>query len=330
MSDRWLQVLQIGDLQDVLAGRSGRPGVAPYLLGARRLDVSDDVLLEIDDGEETFTLFVCVEDEVRETRIHAFFRCPCCGSLRLAIVLKEMEVECIDCFFKYDEALPIAEKRRLVRTERARTRALPRRRARIRLAEDGQPLPVRARPGEGRPRPRADLRIVKDDMTIRAAFAASSPAGLCEPFLDYRDNRVSLSELAALPAWYVKPEQPASLSDCPALDIRWLNAASVFPVEGMRARFVGWPAVTGERRLLLIFDGRGNAPTILVAHNPDRTGGDYGWQRLRIVTRRNGRPSFICPVTGKASDIIYLRNRVFASRLAQRLIYPSQRARRKS
>lgn len=122
---------------------------------------------------------------------------------------------------------------------------------------------------------------------------------------------------------FARPESPSLTNAHPNLDI---NVFRTMMVEG---KLTGKTLCWGERaehheEVLFLVDWRGELPIVMAIH--DLFASAPRWQRLPLTRQASGRFRFICPITGKGCQKLYLRGGLFGSRQAQRLYHPSQRA----
>jgi hypothetical protein len=122
---------------------------------------------------------------------------------------------------------------------------------------------------------------------------------------------------------------PDSIEFYPALDVRVLLARGFLKGDSVRGRILGWsPEATHVRRITMFDDGRHPRDRELIFRIDVAEQDDPTWQRIQLVCRGSFlRPRYLlCPVLMKKCDILYFRGGRFASRKAQALYNPSQRA----
>ena len=183
---------------------------------------------------------------------------------------------------------------------------------------------------------RPDARALKRERRKNRALSTSdgieSGQEACEEpvFLAYLDKAAQgRQEILALRDDFAARHPPDSIEAYPALDIKDLLERGWFEGDVTRAWSLGWPAIATEgHHILVIEDRRDPATPLLVAciQHPNRP--EPLWQQIRLIPGpRSDRPRFMeCPVRKRPTEILYLRGGQFASRQAQRLHNPSQRA----
>lgn len=155
------------------------------------------------------------------------------------------------------------------------------------------------------------------------AIALGRGAGQFDLYESVSNEPPDFFEAVAMAPKFVRPEC-ASLTDAhPILDI------NIFRCLMAKDLLIGKTLCWGERaephdEVLFFVNWRGDMPIIIAVHDPFAS--IKRWQRLPLSRQGSGRFRFICPVTTKGCQILYLRNGLFASREAQWLYHPSQRA----
>lgn len=201
---------------------------------------------------------------------------------------------------------------------------------------------VRRRLVYRQPAPRASKRVVChaelplgdkiDPRVIRrhtnetsTAIARGRGLGQSEVYNDF--IAIPYDEWALVPTadGYSRPMTVARLDDYPMLDVNQLAAGLTWTKDGVIATTLYWGEKPVGQEVALFIDYRASAPIIVVGFDwVDAE--SRRWQRLPIVRQPNGRIRFICPVIRKCYDALFLRDGLFASREAQRLVHASQRA----
>lgn len=250
-----------------------------------------------------------------------FFVCDCCGKYRNHIVIDYGQPVCVEEY----------------REERGPVRGRPVRCARVVIAlEDLRRLrPIAAfwDPGREGFRVRRKRRSVtplptpktKDRLSTEQALLLGRGAADFDFTAMVENERGSFWAQVDTAKGFRRPDNVALISDHPVLDIRVL-APALLREGSLRAQTLCW----GERsephvEILFVADWRDAEPHLVAVW-------DYGnieaprMQNIRILLQSTKRLRFICPVEGKNYDVLYLRDGLFASRIAQRLVHPSQRA----
>ena len=124
---------------------------------------------------------------------------------------------------------------------------------------------------------------------------------------------------------FVTPIKPDVLKYYPSLDIRALVSAFPWAQGVVMAQTLAWGDAPPSHSIAMIIDWRGRDPVMACVHHWQDLG-DAVWQQLPLHCQPDGRLRFICPIRRVNCDVLYLRDGIFASREAQRLYHPSQRA----
>lgn len=123
---------------------------------------------------------------------------------------------------------------------------------------------------------------------------------------------------------YRRPDSVKLITEVPRLDLKvLLRRWPIFEEVVEAAHALRWDEDT---RPMLMLKWRGIDLDVAVSHRWWQDTFTPGWQDLLVRRGPNRRHRFVCPVTGKSCDILYLRNGLFASASAQRLVHASQRA----
>lgn len=148
-------------------------------------------------------------------------------------------------------------------------------------------------------------------------------------------GHIDLAAHAVLSAeqWLARLPKPDALTDDipigfvedhPALDLRALVKAWSIGPSGLWATIIVWPEVGG----FLIADMRDpERPFLRLTEIQKRDGGVLPEQIIRLSRSSRNRWFFHCPLTDQRCELLFLREPVFASARAGRLIHRSQRAR---
>lgn len=252
-----------------------------------------------------------------------YFWCSWCSEFRNSIVLFEQELMCPDCYLNLHkggqkrragelfcaEALLNSENRELEWDSRTLVEALP--------------AKYRAQAAPAVP-PRQTWK--RHDMMTETAIDRGQGLAYHSIYEEVADW--TSTDWANIPTarGYVCPTAPVLITDHPILDIRPLTRRGQWRADrltGQQLRWgIGYPF---QYEAALFVDTRRAEPMMVVAHQSYEDM-DRGWQRLPIIRQTYGRLRFLCPVLETACDMLFERNGLFASREAQRLVHPSQRA----
>ncbi len=270
------------------------------------------LLLNCTVGDATFEFAVRIVFVTRRP----YFICDCCNARRIHLVVSDRKGCCSEHY--RNEGDP------------SLSRSL--RNARVVIAlEDLRRLRPVARPGylteppviktDKKPAPKEPKppHRLSTERALQLGRGAAQYAIVQSPSM-----RKKLREVDAAKE-YRWPDRVEQILKVPELNLNRL-APALLNEGHVRAQTLCW----GDRpysfeEILFIGDWLGVEPQLLAIW-------DYAdpnvarVQHLPLVRQVNGRFRFRCPVLGEKFDTLYLRDELFASRLAHRLVHPSQRA----
>lgn len=301
-------------LFDIPRGYLGRlnlevPGLhceATYYASARKLVLSCTV------GDATFEFAVRIGFKTWRP----YFICDCCEQLRIHLVVFDAKGYC-SAYYR-DEGDPslsrsIRNARVVIAVEDLR-----------RLKPVAMPPPERedtVKKAENKPAPKEP----KPPHRLSTERALLSGRGAAQyDIVQSPSMRKKLREVDAAKE-YRWPDWVEPILNVPELNLNRL-APALLSEGHVRAQTLRWgdPPYSYDE-ILFIGDWLGVEPELLAIWDyADLTVARV--QHLPLVRQVNGRFRFLCPIRGERFDTLYLRDGIFASRLAHRLVHPSQRA----
>lgn len=281
--------------------------------------------LSFDDGKGPLDLQVMV---ARNKRGRWFFRCDCCLACRDFLIMDDRRFVCRESFVHEAQRGDCSMRRASVTMAIRDLGVLKPRAKPIRRDRPDKPPMIDGPALEAGPVDKTSRQPTDWYTTARALVLGR---GAFQHAHAMRASELSPEYWASLdPAeGYERPHKPARRQLFPELDIRTLINRFDSSPESFLARTLCWGERAGPHdEVLLILDWRGSKLQAIVDHNPfDDV---PRWQPLPLAQRTNGRFHFVCPIEKQACESLYLRNGLFASFTAQRMVYPSQRVKGKS
>lgn len=252
-----------------------------------------------------------------------YFLCDCCVARRTALVLQGEAFVCREFYVEHSKDNSKTMRRALFTMEVQNG-------ANAKLVIPPPPNdpsvttpPVFRTPSEGvasDPRAAALVRY-----STSKAIDRGRGAGQYDAALKHRENKRDDWERFPTAPDFQRPAF-SSLTDAhPRLNINEF-APRVMHEGKFTARTLCWGDRAGDHwEVLFLVDWREGDPIVIAIHR-FQTDAEARRQRLPVALQVNNRIRWVCPVTGENVDTLYLRNGLLASREAQRLVSPSQRA----
>lgn len=251
-----------------------------------------------------------------------FFLCDCCGQPRNALVLDQDKFVCRVEYREngsgYSKSLRSA--RFTMAFEQLQSHGAVARL--VSPAAETPALPDPA-PEEGTVDPR---RAAETPLSTTKAIDLGRGAGQYRLYDFYQEkDREVWQNLETAPK-YERPAFSCLTNRYPKLDMNVFGPRLMKQEGSFVARTLCWgERVERHKEVLFFIDWRGELPIVIAAHDFDDEE-KISWQRLPLHRQDSGRFRWVCPVSGKNCDTLYLRHGLFASREAQWLYSPSQRA----
>ena len=260
--------------------------------------------------------------------VRRYFMCPCCTRATISIIVHDGHLYCREGFVRNAPNGKKALGKALVLEAVQAVHDLKPCARRIAILPDGDRQNLT--PATARRRSRDDNARIDIEqphpMSTEAGWKQGFGSGQYEAFCSYKTNDIAETFEDGVQREIAPPKGAGLTTSYPGLGIRFLRERHYLRESKLLTHTLRWGTHDDPHgHILLIADYRGWGPFLAIAHQPfDQS--CYDWQFVDIKHAADGRWRFVCPVRRVGCDFLYLRDGSFASREAQRLYHPSQRA----